>query len=441
MKESAAKQTIRITAINGLVRGLGLFLRVLLSRTLGPEIMGVTELAQSMHMLVVTPLTSGLPLAVSRMTAKAKKEEREKALAAGVWLVRAASACLIPAFFLFSPLIARASGDVRILPSLWCSVPCVLILGYSAVYNGYLYGVERSLLPAFSELIEQCARIVFCLALLSLLRSLAASWLAAIPAFSTMLAELVGLGYVLWKLKLPLSFSAETLACRKPVVALAAPATLSRMLAMLLHSLESILIPLRLQASGLSPSEATSRFGMIFGMVLPILMLPCVFTNALCMVVLPRVAQAEAEPRKLRRLLLRCFLTATPAAFASAAALWCFAPLLSCRLYRLAELTPLFRAGAPLCVLLAFSHVAGGMLSSLGLQRLSMLGALPVSALTLCLIWLLPALPELRQYGVLLALGTEQFLTLLWNVGALLLHQKNRARSLPKETDKSRLAQ
>ena len=41
MKQSAAKQTLKITAINGVVRALGMLLRILLSRLLGAEIMGI----------------------------------------------------------------------------------------------------------------------------------------------------------------------------------------------------------------------------------------------------------------------------------------------------------------------------------------------------------------------------------------------------------------
>ena len=79
MKQSAAKQTLKITAVNGVVRALGMLLRILLSRLLGAEIMGIAELSQSVHMLAITPLTSGLPLAVSRMTAKARTGGPHKA--------------------------------------------------------------------------------------------------------------------------------------------------------------------------------------------------------------------------------------------------------------------------------------------------------------------------------------------------------------------------
>lgn len=59
----AKKQTVFLTGVNAVVRALGLLMRVMLSRLLGAEIMGIAELAQGVHMLAITPLTSGLPLA------------------------------------------------------------------------------------------------------------------------------------------------------------------------------------------------------------------------------------------------------------------------------------------------------------------------------------------------------------------------------------------
>ena len=73
----AKKQTVFLTGVNAVVRALGLLMRVMLSRLLGAEIMGIAELAQGVHMLAITPLTSGLPLAISRMTARAPKDEKQ----------------------------------------------------------------------------------------------------------------------------------------------------------------------------------------------------------------------------------------------------------------------------------------------------------------------------------------------------------------------------
>lgn len=424
----AKKQTLFLTGVNALVRAMGLLLRVLLSRFMGAEIMGIAELAQGVHMLAITPLTSGLPMAISRMTARAPAGDRRKPLLAGISMVRTASVVLIPALLLLSPVIARWMGDVRVLPSLWFSAPCILILGYSAAFNGYCYGMERSLEPALSELIEQAARLLLSLALLTALSRLTAAWLAAVPVLATMLAELIGLAFVLLRLRIPLTGSAEAASWREPVLRLAAPATFSRVVQTLLRSLTAILIPLRLQASGLPAAEATSRLGMLNGMVMPILMLPCVFTSALSMVALPRIARAEDDPGELRRLLATCLASCLPVALVCTAAVYASAPFLASAVYRMAELTPLFQTAAPLTALFALSHLIGSVTTALGQQKRSMYGALVVSGTTLALTYLLTAGPGLRLYGVIASQAAGQILMILWDVGILALWRRERHR-------------
>ena len=64
------RQTAVLTCANAITRGAGFVLRVVLSRMLGAQAMGVMTLSHSAHMLFITPVTAGLPLAVSRITAR-----------------------------------------------------------------------------------------------------------------------------------------------------------------------------------------------------------------------------------------------------------------------------------------------------------------------------------------------------------------------------------
>lgn len=423
----AKKQTAFLTAVNGVVRALGLLMRVLLSRVLGAEIMGIMELAGSVHMVAITPLTSGLPVAISRMTAKAAGRDRAKPLLAGLWMARAASAVLVPLLWLCSPLIARLMGDARVLPSLWFTAPCILILGYSAAYNGYCYGIGQSGLPALSELIEQVGRFGVTFALLWALPHLTAGWMAAVPSFATMAAEILGLIYVIRSL--PPFPSVPSDAFRRPVFRLAFPSTLTRLIQTVLRSLTAMLIPLRLQQSGLSAAEATSRLGMLNGMVFPILMLPCIFTSALSMVALPRIARAEENPAELKRLLKQCLLGCAPFALACSLGIFAASGVLAVSVYRLPELTTLFRHCAPLTVLLALGHLTGSVLSALGQQRRVFYASCVGSAVTLALTWLWAGDPALRLNGVIRAQYVSHALSIALSLGVLLLWRRDRLRA------------
>ncbi len=417
---SAKQETVILTVMNALIRGFGLLLRVILSRLLGAEVMGISELAGSVHSLAITPLSSGLPVAISRMTAKAKKEHESLSLLAGISIVRIFSLVMMPLLLLFSPLIAQWLGDERVLPSLWVTAPCILVIGYSAIYNGYCYGIEQTRLPALSELLEQVVRVVVCVLLVLLLPNLQAPYLATIPILGLLIAEIVGMVFVLTALKMPIQSTTLGFPMRKPVLRLAAPSTLTRFVQTAVRSLTAIVIPIRLQVSGLSVAESTARLGMLNGMVMPIVMLPCIFTSALVMVALPKIAKVEDDLPSLRRLLVQCLGACFPIGIMSALLIYYGSTYLSIWLYHNADLITLFQACTPLCFLMTFGHVSTGLCTALGQQKRTLYGALLSSCLSLFLTYLWVGDEQYRLYGVIWAMILSQAISILYNAFILI---------------------
>lgn len=415
MKATIRNQTLLVTGLNGLIRVMGFVLRILLSRFLGAEMMGIAELASGVHMMAITPLTSGLPMAIGRLTAKTTQQDQTHPLKAGLKLVRKVAFFLIPVFLLLSPWLARLTGDIRVLPSLWFTAPCILILGYSGVYNGFCYGTKRSYLPAISELTEQTLRVLLTIAVLPFLRHLTVPWLAAVPVASTMIAEIAGLALVICILRLPLAHDGDVQKWQKPILQLAVPSTITRLIHTLLRSITSIIIPARLIASGLSSSEATARLGMLSGMVLPLMMAPCIFTGALGMVMAPRLAQSDENARLCKQFLIKLFAAGLMVSVICTLGMLLVAPLFAVVVYRLPELTTLFRSASPLCLLCAVENLTNGAITSLGLQKTAVYGALPSSLAALMITWLLTAQPAFRLNGVIIGLAMGHILGILWN--------------------------
>ena len=69
-KHALIRQTALLSVTNVTVRAMGFVMRIWTSRVLGAQAVGIMELASSAHMLCITPVTSGLPVATSRMVAK-----------------------------------------------------------------------------------------------------------------------------------------------------------------------------------------------------------------------------------------------------------------------------------------------------------------------------------------------------------------------------------
>ena len=81
---------------------------------------------------------------------------------------------------------------------------------------------------------------------------------------------------------------------------MAIPLTSSRILMNLLQSIESISIPLCLQKYGYTNSEALSTYGVLTGMALPCILFPTALTNSVSTMLLPTVAEIQAEDDLLR---------------------------------------------------------------------------------------------------------------------------------------------
>ena len=125
------RQTLFLSVCHFIVRVIGFAMRIWLSRELGTLAMGLVELAQSAQMLLITPIVSGLPSAISRMCAKEDEDGRRKVLRLGVALALAVSIPLMLLAFLARGPLALWLGDIRTLPALLVYLPCLPVLGIS----------------------------------------------------------------------------------------------------------------------------------------------------------------------------------------------------------------------------------------------------------------------------------------------------------------------
>ena len=424
MKKESLKRQAMITACCGaVVRAMGFGLRLWISRLLGAEALGVTELASGAHMLALTPAAAGLPSAVSRLTAKAETgEKRELTLYAGRQMAAWLGLCVTPLFLFLSPLLSKLLGDERTLPALVFFAPCVLTVGLSSVYDGYFFGQGKALPPALSEGAEQLVRLAVVGALAFLVPRVTVAYRAALPAVASTVGEMAGLIVILALAgRVPSCRKDGRLAgIRKKLFSLSLPLLLNRLCHTALRSLCGIIIPLRLTAGGLEKAEAMSRLGMFSGMVMPLMFLPCLISGALSAVGSPAMARCktkQAENRLAFRLLSAAFATG----LLSAAGLYLFSPYLSSLFYRLPELTPLLRAAVPLAVLLPLQQTANGLMTGLGLQKRSLAAGLLGAAATLLCTW--QWTPVRGIYGAAFASMAGHGLTLFCELAGLFLRK------------------
>lgn len=398
-----AKKAAGVAAANVLTRAMGFAIRILLSRMLGAEALGVSEMAHGAHMLAITPLTAGLPAAVSRETARGRGDGLP--LAAGRQLARRFGWALAAAYLILTPLIARLLGDARTLPTLLVGAPCVIILGVSCVYNGHCYGIGRTTPPVASELIEQLLRLALAPVCLTLVSGRALSLRAAAPGVGTVIAELLSLIVIaVWLRGAAGRHDKRALAdMRKTLMRTAAPLTLSRLTTTALRMLMGVMVPLRLVASGLSRSEAVAGYGMIGGMAMPLMLLPCMATGAMAVVGAPAFARMETRRRDVKRLLGRMLAFAAPLGAVSAVSVYLLADFAANAVYAQPALAPVLRALCPVALLMPLCQVTGTALTGLGLQTKSLRASVLGAFVTLIAVYFLAARSDMRLSGAAIA--------------------------------------
>ena len=410
---SLKKQALVMTLANAYTRALGFVLRIFSARLMGAEAMGVMEMSSSAVMLAITPVTAGIPTALSRLAAR-PDADAPGVLRAGLSLVRRLSAVFIPLTLVLSPAAAWLLGDWRTLPGILLSAPLVLLLGLCAVYSGWFCGRQDMRTPALNECAEQTVRCLLTFALLLTLSGRSIALTAALPNLAEIAAGLA-VWYLFARSAPRLTGLAPDPALRSRILRLAAPITASRLCQTALRALNAVLLPVCLRRSGLSQAEATAAFGLLGGMAMPLLMLPGVITGALCTVAAPAVSRQEGNVLLMKATMRRLLLSGGAVGLAAMLALFFSADFIASHLYPEPALSPLLRLMCPCALLMALQQVQFGLIAGLGLQKRTLSATLCASLLTLVLTALLCPSPDMRLHGAAIATMASSLLRVLWN--------------------------
>ena len=174
MKElTTGKRVLFLTLMGTLTQLLGFGYRVLLSRMVGAQVMGLYQLIMPVYSVLLSLTAVGLTAAMSNLTPKflalGKPETvsqlRKTAL---FWLIL----LMIPVSGVITlwsdPISVYLLGDARTQLGILLLLPCVALTGIENIQKHVFYGADSVKIPATTELLEQIIRAVAVLGLLVL---------------------------------------------------------------------------------------------------------------------------------------------------------------------------------------------------------------------------------------------------------------------------------
>ncbi|SCG83082.1 Stage V sporulation protein B Stage III sporulation protein F [Proteiniborus sp. DW1] len=308
-KSSFIYGAIILAIVNFVVRFIGFAYKIILSRQIGPEGIGLFQIASPVLMFFITFTTSGMPVAVSKLVAAQKALRNDlgckKVLRSALLLAISLSAFFITIIAIFGQFICTyilKNNDIYYLIIMLS--PAILIISISSIIRGYFYGLKKVSPPGIAQILEQISRIVFVLAVVRYFQPIDPRLGAIIAVVGISVGEIFGLLWLIFHYRqysksqvcLPTK-SQSYLSFISSIIYIAGPITLSRLIGMVMQLANAVLIPQKLMVAGYTSSEAVAIFGKVMGMSMPILFLPFTVTSALVVNIIPNLSEGVEQKR------------------------------------------------------------------------------------------------------------------------------------------------
>ena len=411
--------TILLTATALLMRTVGMAFQVYLSRRIGAAGIGLFQLIMSVSMLSTTFALSGIRFATTRLVS----EELGRGVSGGVrhamrrcltYAVCFGSAAMAAMWFGADYIGGKVIGDGRTVLSLRILALSLPAFSLSAVLAGYFTAVTRIVKSAFVQIAEQFIRIAFVLAALSVSQNYSLETSCAIIVAGGTIGEICSF------LFLYLFYIHDTRRYRKSAAAadgitkrmlgISVPLALSAYARTALSTLQNLLVPRGFRKSGASAEKALADYGVITGMVFPVIMFPSAFFYSLAELLVPELteAQVRGETEVISTLTSRTLRLCLLFSFGATAVLFYFSNELGLAVYGSADVGRYIRTLSLLMPLMYLDAVADGMLRGLGQQIYSMKVNIADSLISVLFVYFL--LPRYAVTGYLFMIGfTELF--------------------------------
>lgn len=430
MNKQTFIQGTMILLLAGVVnRILGFIPRILLPRVIGAEGVGLYQLGYPFFLVLVTIISGGIPLAVAKLVAEAEsagKPERSTAILRTSLVFAAGAGFLFTFLSLFgAPWVTRyILTDPRVYHTFIAMSPMIVIVSVSSVFRGYFQGKQDMIPSAASSIMETVARIICVLWFSYLLLPMGIAYAAAGAMLGVVAGEIMGLAVLLWQFKrlkkrerlnpdtpslqdhVPTGSRQSFLLTLRKILKIAIPVTGGRLVGSMSYLLESITTAQSLAIAGVATAIATSQYGALQGMIIPLLLLPGALTSSLAVSLVPSLAEAQARGDmrtihlRLHQSLRLALVTGAP----FAAIMYVLAEPLCSIVYNNSEIGGMLKLMAPFALFVYIQAPLQATLQALDKPGRALINTLIGAMIKISLILYLASNPALGIYGAIIAM-------------------------------------
>lgn len=296
-----------LTASTVMTRLVGLVFRIYLSGKIGAEGMGLFQIVFSFYSLTLTFATSGISSAVSCLVAEQnalnKPDKVKKIMSTSMSLAFVISGVVAVVVLIFARNFSKVVlGDERTLLSIYAFAPSLVFISLSACIKGYFYGMNDVAKPAGSEFVEQFIRMVFIVIMLGMSVQKGVEYACAATLLGFTVGELASLFYLGlfygFSRKKYMNMKASRNIFLGSILKISIPLAISSYATSVLRMWENMITLSGLEQYGGSYERAISTYGVLNGMVIPMLMFPVALLTAISITIAPQVSESKVTGNK-----------------------------------------------------------------------------------------------------------------------------------------------
>ena len=418
-KDSFLKGALILTVAGIVVKIIGSVNRILLSRLLGGEGIGLYQMAYPIYLLALSVSSAGIPVAISIIVAE-KLALRDYRGANRVF--RISLAVLTVTGIAFTVLLYCGAGwlieqhfvrDARAYLAIAALAPAIFFVTVLSSFRGYFQGMQLMTPTAVSQIFEQLLRVGTMIAFAYLLLPRGLDWAAAGASFGAGPGAVAGLLVLLWyywrhrpgmqqQIEQQEDIKQESIvSIISRIAKLALPVSLANIMLPVVSNIDLFIVPARLEVAGYAVEQATELFGYLTGMAVPLINLATILTASLAASLVPAVSEAYTlnDRKGIYRHMSTAMRISNLITIPSFIGLWLLATPISQMLYG----TP--NAGVSIAImsvgifLLGVQQVTTGALQGLGHTAIPVINMVVSAGVKIILSWWLTALPDLGIKG------------------------------------------
>lgn len=295
-KEKFLISTIILIIGGALTKVFGMLIRIIMTRIVGSEGISLYMLIFPTFSLFMTLSQLGFPIAISKLIAE-DNHNNKNIIFSIIPFSLMLNILLILVIFIIAPTLStKLLKDPR---SYYPILAIALVLPFdslSSILRGYFFGKQKMLPHVISNVFEQIVRLILIILLVprALEKSLvfAVSLLVGVNIISELSSSLILLLFFPRNAKITSSDIRPNVYNVKEVLRIALPTTMARLVGSIGYFFEPILITTAGVISGIGSNILINDYGIVEGYVMPLLLLPGFFSNAISSALLPVVTKA-----------------------------------------------------------------------------------------------------------------------------------------------------